>query len=331
MFTLCAMKLRSFLLAAALVAASALAPARAAAPTVQGRIHFLFLDGNELPMAGLTLSGTCESRLGSFWSPTRHQASWSCTTSSDGACSASIETLAAPDGTPVPCRGTDRSTVQEKGAAPERISYLAFFAKGATDNYALVQKRTGWKDGQYNFKSVDSTELFDALALRYRSSYYAGHLQKTSTPQGTTVWSLQTAHPQENPDEQNLVYLRARRGPDEPAARVDVMMALTYVDEVIRRYDKAQFEGLQGEATEPLKTLSDGNTCGVRDLLSGQCKYREELSLPLPMALVRQLAGQYREGVPGNWHLRITTPRGQQLDFLIAHAEFAALAQALEP
>jgi len=49
------------------------------------------------------------------------------------------------------------------------------------------------------------------------------------------------------------------------------------------------------------------------------------------MALVNQLAGQYREGVPGNWRLRITTPRGQQLDFLIAHAEGAALAQALKP
>jgi len=150
---------------------------------------------------------------------------------------------------------------------------------------------------------VDSTELFDALALRYRSSYYAGHLQKTSTPQGTTVWSLQTAHPQENPDEQSLVYLYAQRGPDESAAHVSVMMVLTYVDEVIHRYDKAQFEGMKGEETVPLKTLSDSNTCSVRDLLSGQCKYREELSLPLPMALVNQLAGQYREGVPGNWRL----------------------------
>jgi len=114
------------------------------------------------------------------------------------------------------------------------------------------------------------------------------------------------------------VYLYAQRGPDESAAHVSVMMVLTYVDEVIHRYDKAQFEGMKGEETVPLKTLSDSNTCSVRDLLSGQCKYREELSLPLPMALVNQLAGQYREGVPGNWRLRITTPRGQQLDFLIA-------------
>jgi len=319
------------LLAATLFLVPVLASAQPAAPLVQGQVHFLFLDADELPMAGLTLSGTCESRLGSFWNPTKHSAPWSCTTSPDGVCAATIETLAQADGTPASCRGTDRSTVQEKGAAPERISYLAFFAKGVKDSYALVQKRTGWKDGQYTFKSVDSTALFDALALRYRSSYYAGHIERTRTAGGGAAWSLQAAHPQENPDEQNLVYLRAGRGAGQEAASVDVVMALTYVDEVIRRYDTAQFEGLQGGQTLPLKKVSDGNTCGVRDLLSGQCKYREELELPLPMALVRQLAGQYREGVPGNWRLRITTPRGQQLDFMIAYAEFAALADAIGP
>lgn len=326
------MKLRFSLPAVALALASGLGHAQAAAPIVQGRIHFLFLDGNELPMADLTLSGTCESRLGPFWNSTRHQAPWSCTTSSDGICSTPVETLAAPDGAPVPCRGTDRSTVRENGASPERISYLAFFAKGAKDNYALVHKRTGWKDGQYSFRSVDSAELFDALAMRYRSSFYAGHMHKASTPTGGTVWDLQAAHPQENPDEQNLVYLRAERSANDRATRVDVRMTLTYVDEVIRRYDQAHYQdeaGGKDETRAALATLSDGNTCGVRDLLSGQCKYREELSLPLPMALVTRLAGRYREGEPGNWRLRITTPRGQELDFLIAYAEFAALADAL--
>lgn len=319
------------LIAATLLAAGALAPAQAATPaTTQGQVHFLFLDANELPMADLTISGSCESRLGSFWNPTKQTAQWSCTTGSDGSCTARIETLAQPDGAPVPCRGTDRSSVQEKGAAPERISYLAFFAKGLKDNYALVQKRSGWKDGQYSFRSVDSAPLFDALALRYRSSFYAAHLQQTQTGSGATVWSLQGAHPQENPDEQNLVYLRATRKDAQAAAQVDVVIALTYVDEVIRRYDQAQFEGLQGSETTALRTISDGNTCGVRDLLSGQCKYHEELELPLPMDLVQALAAKYREGVPGNWRLRITTPRGQQMDFLIAWAEFQALRSAME-
>lgn len=320
---------RSFLLAAAVFAVGLCGPVQAAAPTVDGQVHALFLDASELPMAGLTLSGTCESRLGSFWNPTKLQTPWSCTTSSDGVCTATIATLALPDGSPASCRGTERSAVQEKGAAPERISYLAFFAKGARDNYALVQKRTGWKDGQYSFKSVESAALFDALALRYRSSYYTARLAQSRTTDGAVTWSLQDAHPQENPDEQNLVYLRAERAAGQQAATVEVMITLTYVDEVIRRYDSAQFDDGQGEKSTPLKTLSDGNTCGVRDLLSGQCKYHEELSLPLPMALVSQLADQYREGVPGNWRLRIKTPRGQQLDFLIAYAEFAALVQAL--
>lgn len=326
------MTFRSLLLAATFVAAGLLAPAHAAPPTVQGQVHFLFLDANELPMAGLTLSGTCESRLGSFFNPVKHQASWSCTSSSDGICDASITTLAQADGaTPVACRGTDRSTVREKGGEAQQISYLAFFAKGDKASYALVQKRGGWKDGQYSFKSVDSLALFDALALRYRQDYYAGHLKATRSADGATVWSLRSAHPQENPDEQNLVYLRAERGAGQPDATVDVVIDLSYTDEVIRRYDKAQFDDAQGtQQNVPLKTVSDGNTCGVRDLLSGQCKYREALELPLAPALVRTLAGQYREGAPGNWRLRITTPRGQALEFLIAHAEFAALVAALD-
>lgn len=327
----CAMTPRFTFLAATLLTASMLGSAQAAAPTVPGQVHFLFLDANELPMPGLTLSGNCESRLGSFWNPTKHPAPWSCTTSSDGICTATIETLAQPDGAPVQCRGTDRSTVQEKGTEPQRISYLAFFAKGVKDNYALVQKRAGWKDGQYTFKSVDNLDLFDALALRYRSRYYTDHLQQSQAPNGTTVLSLQAAHPQENPDEQNLVYLRGARGAGQIPTTVDVVMDLTYVDEVIRRYDKAEFEGLQGTQTTTLTTVSDGNTCSVRDLLSGQCKYRESLELPLNLNLVKALAGKYQEGVPGNWRLRITTPRGQQLEFLIAYAEFAALSKALEP
>lgn len=309
-----------------------MASAHAAPPTVQGQVHFLFLGANELPMAGLTLSGTCESRLGSFFNAVKHQSSWSCTSSSDGICDASITTLAQADGTtPVACRGTDRSTVREMGGEAQQISYLAFFAKGGKDSYALVQKRSGWKDGQYSFKSVDNLALFDALALRYRQSYYADHLKTSQSADGTTVWSLQSAHPQENPDEQNLVYLRAERGAGQRDATVDVVIDLSYTDEVIRRYDKAQFDDAQGTPQNAaLKTVSDGNTCGVRDLLSGQCKFREALELALPPALVQSLASQYREGTPGNWRLRITTPRGQPLEFLIAHAEFAALAAALE-
>ncbi|QXL83936.1 hypothetical protein [Comamonas sp. NLF-1-9] len=325
------MNFRFFLCAAALLALTAPARAQTAAPLVQGKIHFLFLDAEELPMAGLKLWGRCESRLGSFWNPTKHRSDWSCTTSSDGLCEASIDTLAAPDGTPVQCRGTERSSVQEAGGPAQQISYHAFFAKGAVDNYALVQKRSGWKDGQYLFRAVASAELFDALALRYRAGYYAARLGEHRGPDGAAVWDTRGAHPQENPDEQNLVYLRARAGAAPGKLQVQVVIALTYVDEVMRGYDKARFEGLDGEQSVALTKVSSGNTCGVRDLLSGQCQYREELQLDLPQDLAQALAARYREGVPGNWRLQLGTPRGQLLDFVIAHAEFAALLAAARP
>ena len=304
--------------------AASLAPA-----TTHGQAHFLFLDAREMPIAGLTLAGACESRIGPFWNAATHETRWSCTTGSDGICVADIETLAQPDGQPAQCRGTERSQITEQGGAPIKISYHAFFPKGVATSYTLMQKGAAWKDGEYLFKSVASQALFDTLSLRYRSGYYAQHLAHSRGPDGASLWSTQAAHAQEHPDFQNLVYLRAERSAPQAAPSVRVVMALTYVDYVFHRYAKAEFDDIQGAGTAPLTAVSDETTCNLRDLMERKCTYRENLEFDISPALVRHLAAKYQAGVPGNWLLRVSAPSGQQRDLPIAYAEFAALADAL--
>lgn len=315
-------------LAATVCAAQAAAPATPPA-TVKGQAHFLFLDAQEMPMAGVTLAGVCESRLGSFWNATKREARWSCTTGSDGICVADIETLAQPDGKPVECRGSERSAITEQGAQPIKISYHAFFPKGVATSYTLLQKGTAWKDGEYRFQGVANRALFDALSLRYRSSFYAKTLAPVKEASGATVWSTQGAHAQENPEFQNLFYLRAERAATGGTPTVRVMLTLTYVDFVFHRYASAEFDGLSGREKAALTALSDKTTCNLRDLMERKCTYRENLEFAISPDLVRQLAAKHQEGIAGNWLLHVSAPSGQTRDLPIAYAEFAALAAAL--
>lgn len=302
--------------------------AHAGAPTTKGQAYFLFLDAQEMPIAGLRLAGACTSRVGPLWNSTRHETRWSCTSGSDGICVADIETL-THEGKPAECRGSERSSITEAGAAPIKISYHAFFPKGVATSYTLLQKGTAWKDGQYLFKGVANRALFDALALRYRSSYYSGHLHTTSEAGGAKSWSTKPAHAQENPDFQNLVYLRAERASAHATARVHVVIALTYVDYVFHRYASAEFDAGAGRQEQALTALSDKTTCNLRDLMERKCTYREDLEFEIGADLVHRLAARYQAGVAGNWPLRVTAPSGQQRELPIAYAEFAALADAL--
>ena len=318
-----------FPLLAAAACAALLSGAHAAAPTTKGQAHFLFLDAKEMPLAGVTLAGVCQSRVGPFWRATKHEARWSCTTGSDGICVADIATLAGEGGKPVECRGSERSTVTEQGAQPAKISYHAFFPKGVATSYTLLQKGTSWKDGEYLFKGVANRALFDALALRYRSGYYAQHLAPTRAADGAAVWSTQAAHAQESPDFQNLWYLRAERAAPQAEPRVRVVIELTYVDYVLHRYASAEYDGAGGRQSAALTAVSDKTTCNLRDLMERKCTYRESLEFDISAELVRQLAAKYQAGVAGNWTLRVSAPSGQQRDLPIAYAEFAALADAL--
>ena len=166
--------------------------ALAAPPSLQGTARFLVLDAQDAPLAGTTVAGVCEANLGSFWNREALVSRWSCTTDADGVCTASITTLAQPDGKPAPCRGSEPSTIAEKGVGPARSSYHAFFPKGVASSFTLLKKGQSWKHGDYEFSTIANEQAFQSVAHRYRASHYAQHLQSSPAPDGKgTVWSTQ--------------------------------------------------------------------------------------------------------------------------------------------
>ena len=112
----------SFSALCALSLAALSSQALAAPPSVQGTARFLVLDAQDAPLMGTTISGVCEANLGSFWNRETLVSRWSCTTDADGVCTAPVTTLAQPDGKPAPCRGSEPSTITEKGASAARSS-----------------------------------------------------------------------------------------------------------------------------------------------------------------------------------------------------------------
>ncbi|WP_156967484.1 hypothetical protein [Comamonas granuli] len=315
------------------LAALLLAPAAQAAPpaTTEGTAHFLIVDAQDAPIAGATLAGACEARLGPFWNAEKLLTRWSCTSDADGVCSARIATLAQPDGKPVECRGTERSTLTEKGASAARISYHAFFPKGVGTSHTLLKKGTAWKDGEYLFKAIPNQAAFESVAHRYRIGHYAQRMRTGPAPGGQgTLLSTQAAHHQESADFQNLTYLSAVRGGPAGAAAVRVSMVLTYVDYTFHRYATARFDGAAGPQTAALTAQSDKTTCNLRDLMERKCTYREDLEFTIDAALARQLAGRYAAQPHGNWVLRIASAQGHERSLPVAYAELAALVAALD-
>lgn len=319
------------------LASLSLAPATtlAAPATTQGTAHFLILDLQDAPIAGATLAGACEASIGPFWNAEKNTARWSCTSDADGVCAATITTLALPDGKPAQCRGTERSTITEKGATPAKISYHAFFPKGVPTSHTLLKKGTAWKDGEYLFKAFSTQEAFESTAFRYRVPYYTQRIQTTALPSGPgSMLSTQAAHHQESSDFQNLAYLTAERSSPGAAPTLRVVVVLTYVDYTFHRYTQAHFAGLgntaSGELTAPLAPRADKTMCNLRDVMERKCTYHETLDLPLDAALARQLASQYASAPHGNWQLRITSANGHERKIPMAYAEFAALVGALD-
>lgn len=326
------MKLLVPVLAASLCAALSLgaqaAPDASAAPlsTMQGTAHFLVLDAQSYPLQGTQLAGTCEASAGSFWKAQKHSAQWRCTVDADGVCEATITTLADPEGKPLECRGTERSTITEPGKTAEKSSYHAFFPRGVASSYTLMQKGDSWKHGDYLFKAVDSQQAFDAMAHHWRKRYYAERLARSGDGADALV-STEAAHYIEDRDYPNLTFLSVRA--DAPDT-VRVTAVLSYTDYAPHHYTQAHFDGgSQGEQAAPLTQERESTVCTMRDLMARKCSYYETHHFDIPLALARQLASQYQRGARTDWPLHITSGSGHDRKLPVPHAEFAALVDAL--
>ncbi|MDQ1258801.1 MAG: hypothetical protein QG643_625 [Pseudomonadota bacterium] len=303
--------------------------ALASPPSLQGTARFLVLDAQDAPLVGTTVAGVCEANLGSFWNRETLVSRWSCTTDADGVCTAPITTLAQPDGKPAPCRGSEPSTIAEKGANPARSSYHAFFPKGVATSFTLLKKGASWKHGDYEFRTIANEQAFQSVAHRYRASHYAQHVQSSPAPDGKgTVWSTQGAHYQEGKDFPNLSYLTAQRDASNGPITVRVVSLLSYIDFTYHRYTSAVFEADGASRSVRLQPLSEKVVCNMRDLLERKCTHHEALELVLDPALAAQLAQAYQEGARTQWVLHLTSASGHERRVPIAHAEFAALMQA---
>ena len=322
----------SFSALCALSLAALSSQALAAPPSVQGTARFLVLDAQDAPLMGTTVSGVCEANLGSFWNRETLVSRWSCTTDADGVCTAPVTTLAQPDGKPAPCRGSEPSTITEKGASPSRSSYHAFFPKGVATSYTLLKKGSSWKHGEYEFRSIANEEAFQSLAHRFRVGLYAQRMQSAPTPDGKgTVWSTEGAHYQEGKDFPNLTYLTAQRELAGGPVTVRVVSHLSYIDFAYHRYTSAVFDNKAGASSSVrLQPLTEKVVCNMRDLLERKCTHHEAVEFVLDPALALQLAQSYQDGARTQWSLRLTSAAGHERRIPIAHAEFAALFAAAQ-
>ena len=321
----------SFSALCALSLAALSSQALAAPPSVQGTARFLVLDAQDAPLMGTTVSGVCEANLGSFWNRETLVSRWSCTTDADGVCTAPVTTLAQPDGKPAPCRGSEPSTITEKGASPARSSYHAFFPKGVATSYTVLKKGSSWKHGEYEFRSIANEEAFQSLAHRFRVGLYAQRMQSAPTPDGKgTVWSTEGAHYQEGKDFPNLTYLTAQREAAGGPITVRVVSHLSYIDFAYHRYTSAVFDKAGASSSVRLQPLTEKVVCNMRDLLERKCTHHEAVEFVLDPALALQLAQSYQDGARTQWSLRLTSAAGHERRIPIAHAEFAALFAAAQ-
>lgn len=313
-------------------AALVLAPTAFAASPDKGYAHFILMKSRDEPFAGVTVSGVCKSDDGAFFGGKKVESKWSCTTNADGACTAEIVLLPKADSDRTnACKGTVATEITEPGAAPEKSSYFTFFANGAPHNYNLLQKISSWKHGQYHFKSLESKESFDAIALRHAPAFYKSRIAVEDNPANAFVTlSAAAAHEPESKAYPSMEYLRATIDRKTLKPTVQVVVKETYIDFSYRVATSVKHPSAAGLRTSELTRLDQNVMCNMRDLLERKCTHQETVAFDLDLDTLRQAAAAYKPGERLAWKFQTTAKSGAERSLALTHAEFKAMAEALD-
>ncbi len=322
------------LLAFALCATSALAltPIALAAAPEKGRIDLLLLDAQEKPVVGATVRGVCQSDDGAFFGGTKLQASWSCTSDARGICTTELRLLPKPGSDRAnACKGTAATEITELGATAVKTSYFTFFADGNAQNYLLLQKGATWKHGDYLFKSLENKDAMDALVGRNFSGFYKTRIaSKEDSAAGTLTLDSAGAHKPESREYPNTEHLRVRIDRKTLKPSVQVVVTDTYIDYSMHLLTTASYATPTGEKSVDVVVDKQGSTCNMRDLFERKCTYQESINFPLDMDTFRQAAAAYKPGERTRWSFKILSKSGHERTRTLNHAEFQAMAQALD-
>ena len=322
------------ILALALGAASALtltAGAFAASPDT-GHIHLLLLDAQQQPVAHAAVRGACQSDDGSFFGGQKLQAPWSCTTDAQGVCSAELRLLPKPASDRAnTCKALAATEITEAGAAPAKTSYFTFFADGQAQSYNLLQKGASWKHGDYLFKSLESQAAFEALVGRNASNFYKSRIALKDDPSSPAI-TLDTAaaHTPDSREYPNTEFLRVSIDRKTHQPSVQVVVTDTYIDYSMHLLSEARYAAATGEKSVVLSVDKQGSTCNMRDLFERKCTYQEIASFPVDLDTFRQTAAAYQPTTRTQWSFQTQAKSGHAHARSLSHAEFHALAQALD-
>lgn len=322
------------ILALALAATSALAltsGAWAESPAT-GHIHLLLLDAQQQPVVHATVRGACQSDDGSFFGGQKLPAPWSCTSDTQGVCSAELRLLPKPGSDRAnACKALAATEITEAGAAADKSSYFTFFADGQAQSYNLLQKGASWKHGDYFFKSLDNQAAFEALVGRNDSNFYKSRIALKDDPAAPALMlDTAAAHAPESREYPNTEFLRVRIDRKTHQPSVQVVVTDTYTDYSMHLLSEARYTGPAGEKNMPLSVDKQGSTCNMRDLFERKCSYQESASFPVDMDAFRQAAAAYQPARRMQWRFQIRAKSGHEQTRTLSHAEFHAVAQALD-
>lgn len=322
------------ILALAVVASGALVfthLAQASSPDT-GRIHLLLVDAQGTPLAGTIVRGACRSDDGAFFGGKKLDAPWSCTTDAQGVCSAQLRLLPLPESDRAnACKAQAATEITEAGGAAVKTSYFTFFADGQAQSYNLLQKGVSWKHGDYFFKSLENQSAFDALVGRNSSDFYKSRVTVKDDP-AAPMLTLDTAaaHAPENSEFPNTEFLRVSIDRKSREPSVQVVVTDTYTDFSMHMLNEASYATAAGDKRVALNVDKQGSTCNLRDLFERKCTYQETVSFPIELDTLRQAAAAYRPDQRTLWSFKTKAKSGHKQARSLSHAEFHALAQALD-
>lgn len=322
----------SLALALTTAASLLLAPAALAASPDKGQAHFILMKSRDEPFVGVTLRGACKSDDGAFFGGKKVETQWSCTTNADGVCTAEIALLPKADSDKTnACKGTMATEITEPGAPAVKSSYFTFFANGEPNNYNLLQKMGSWKHGDYHFKSLESRESFDAIAARHAPGFYKGRIAIEDTPASAAVTlSTAAAHVPESKSYPSTEHLRASIDRQSLKPTVQIVVKETYIDFSYRSPTSAKFVSAAGPRSVEVTRLDQNVICNLRDLLERKCTHQETVAFHIDMDTLRQAAAAYKPGERRVWAFQITAQSGHTRDLTLSHAEFLAMAEAID-
>ncbi len=318
--------------ALATAASFTLAPAALATSPDKGQAHFILMKSRDEPFVGVTLRGACKSDDGAFFGGKKVESKWSCTSNADGVCSAEIALLPRTDSSKTnACKATMATEITEPGAAAVKSSYFTFFANGEPHNFNLLQKMGSWKHGDYHFKSLESKESFDAIALRHAPAYYKSKIAIEDNPALAEITlSTAAAHVPESKSYPSTEYFRARIDRKTLKPTVQIVVKETYIDFSYRNQMAARFASAAGPKSVDIVRLDQNMVCNLRDLLERKCTHQETVAFDIDMDTLRQAAAAFKPGERRAWPFQVTSQSGHARDLSLSHAEFLAVAEALD-